>query len=489
MPSAFSWPVLVPSALRAPAPVNFGVRPLNDSNSMHTIEDPIAASFLDAAEQWLCDGYWLSIRYVAGVERDGAKIWDAAIYLNPLPPDQDNSFKIETEDVLVGQYQHTSKKRTSLMKILKEATKGSLSIPGKKLLLPSSDRIDYYSELHHRDRWATELHLNVRGGRPAPPSSIRLAAIDNALRSASPPFDGLPDALSWLGLSENQGLTNQPSITIKSNPPVDLIMNQSTLQNDLAEIHIHAHPKLDVNRISLALRAAPGEGISSRFQATHLIEWQGVQGGVRRGIARASAKNADNLLAMLMLEKQMIRRHWFIDSSKARNNRLVAAQHFDAELKMTRNAVFESNDSARFENGVAALLFLLGFTPAVQLETAAPDIIVTTPSGRMIIVECTTRIADFPNKLGKLVDRRGSLSKNLVAASHSLEVSAVLVCRLPRDQIAAQVEVLRQNKVLLVANEDLTSAFHRLRLPKDPDVLLDEALARLAPSNNLLAGA
>jgi hypothetical protein len=27
MPSAFSWPVLVPSALRAPAPVNSGVRP------------------------------------------------------------------------------------------------------------------------------------------------------------------------------------------------------------------------------------------------------------------------------------------------------------------------------------------------------------------------------------------------------------------------------------------------------------------------------
>jgi hypothetical protein len=27
MPSAFLWPVLVPSALRAPAPVNLGVRP------------------------------------------------------------------------------------------------------------------------------------------------------------------------------------------------------------------------------------------------------------------------------------------------------------------------------------------------------------------------------------------------------------------------------------------------------------------------------
>lgn len=456
---------------------------------MQSIEDPIAASFLDAAEQWLCDGYWLSIRYIAGIERDGTKIWDAALYLNPLPPDHDNNFKLEIENILVGQYQSPSKKKSALLKVLKEAINGSLSIPGNKLLLPSSERIDYYSELHHRDRWTSELHLNVRAGRPAPPTSIRLAAIDNALRSASPPFDGLNDALTWLGLPESQGLTNQPSITIKSNPPVDIIVHQSILKNDQAEILIHAHPKLDVARVAIALRAAPGQGISSRFQATQFIEWKKIENGIRPGIARVPVKNADSLLVILMLEKQMIRRQWLIDSSKARNNRLIAAQHFDAELKMTKNAIFESSDSTRFENGVAALLFLLGFTPAVQLETAAPDIIVTTPAGRMIIVECTTRIADFPSKLGKLVDRRGSLNKTLVSASHSLEISAVLVCRLPRDQIAAQAEALRQNQVLLISNEDLNAAFNRLRVPNDPDVLLNEALAKLSQPSNLLTGA
>jgi hypothetical protein len=34
MPSAFSWPVSVPSALRAPAPVNLGVRPQQKITSM-----------------------------------------------------------------------------------------------------------------------------------------------------------------------------------------------------------------------------------------------------------------------------------------------------------------------------------------------------------------------------------------------------------------------------------------------------------------------
>lgn len=455
---------------------------------MQKVEDPVAVSFMEAASQWLCDGYWLSIRYAASVTHDEIKIWDAVIYLSPLPPVSGNSFSIETPHFLVGHYQHLSKNKTTLIKVLREATKGVLSIPGKKITLPNSERIDFYSELHHRDRWATELHLNIQSGRASPISAIQLAAIDNSLRTASPPFDGLSDALAWLGLSNSNGLSSQPSITIKSNPPVDLITEQSSLQNDIAEIIIHAHPKLDVSRVTLAVRAFPGEGISSRFQATDRIEWGSVRNGLRCGVARISARNADNLLAILMLEQQMIRRQWLFDSLKARNNRLIATQHFDAGLKMTRNAIFESQDSSRFENGIASLLFLLGFTPAVQVETDAPDIIVTTPSGRIVIVECTLKTTDFPNKVGKLVDRRGSLNRTLKAASHALEVTAVLVCRSPIDQITAHTEILKQNHVLLVSNEDLVAAFQRLRLPSDPDLLLSEALKKIALTGDLFAG-
>lgn len=452
---------------------------------MKSVEDATVASFLEAADQWLCDGYFLSIRYIAEIDRGGIKIWDSAIYLNPLPPQQSNSFQIAAGGFLVGQFDRSAKSKKSLMGILRNATLGIISIPGKKLALPSGDRIDYYSELHHRDRWNSELHLDVRGERRTQPSTIQLAAVDNSLRMASPPFDGLSDVQLWLGLSENIGLQAQPSITIKASAPVDLIFDQSSLASDQASIAIHAHPKLDTSRISLAVRVTPGEGIASRFQATELISWKGVRGGTRRGYATISATNAENLLAILMLEKQMIRRQWFIDSTKARNNRLVAAQHFDADLKMTKNAVLEVMDSLKFENGVAALLFLLGFTPSVQLETAAPDIIVTTPAGRLIIVECTMRVADFSSKLGKLVDRRGSLMKHMAVAHPAVDVVAVLVCRLPRNQIAAQAEELRHHKILLVSNEDLLAAFDKLRTPKDPDLMLDDALKRLIEGNQM----
>ena len=453
---------------------------------MLKIEDATALSFLNAAEQWLCDGYYLSIRYFASLERDGAKIWDAAIYLNPLPPEIDNSFQIINEDFIVGQFQRSAKTKKSLLAILNDAARGVISIPSQKLALPDSERIDYYTELHRRDRMFSELHLDVRAGKLAPVTQIQMAAIDNALRCATLPFDGLTDVLGWLGLTANTSLAAQPSITIKANPPVDLVVDHSSLSDDVAKITIYAHPKINVKKITLALRATPGDGLQSRFLATELINWGRAKGGIRRGVATIPVKNADNLLLILMLENQLIRRQWLIDSNKARNNRLLAAQHFDVDLKMTREAVFDSSDSNKFEKGVAALLFLLGFTPSVQVEQAAPDIIVTTPGGRMVIVECTTRIADFSTKLGKLVDRRGSLEKNLASAGHSIEVMAALVCRLPRDQIAAQAEELKVHKVFLVSHEDLASAFAQLRVPKDPDRILIKALNRMAQSGNAL---
>jgi hypothetical protein len=203
-------------------------------------------------------------------------------------------------------------------------------------------------------------------------------------------------------------------------------------------------------------------------------------GGRREGSATIALRNADAALVMLSVGSSTVRRNWFLDPTKARNNRLLAIQHFDKDLRMVRQAVLESADSAKFETGVAALLFLLGFSPAVQLETDAPDLVVTTPGGQLGIVECTTRIADFSSKLGKLVDRRGSLTKSLQASGHTANVVAAMICRLPRDQIAAHEGELRALNTILVTGEDLAAALERVRVPNDPDRLVAEALARMS---------
>jgi hypothetical protein len=89
------------------------------------------------------------------------------------------------------------------------------------------------------------------------------------------------------------------------------------------------------------------------------------------------------------------------------------------------------------------------------------------------------RISDFANKVGKLVDRRGALSKHLSASGHPTQVVAALVCRLPSGQIAAQLDDLRAHNVILIGGEGLLNAFDNVRFSKDPDKTIEAALADL----------
>lgn len=443
------------------------------------------AAFWAAADDWLCDGYSIDVRYFAqpGLAN---RILQAKIALMPLKPPFDNRFQISTDKFVLGQAQGYPMKKSAVMDVLAAALDGRLEIPGESYRLQSVQSLDYFSEMAFRDRWFCPLHMQVTGDRTVQlQSPTDLATIDNSLRLATPPFDGISDASAWLDLPA-PGTTAPPTIAIQGLPPCDLIFEQCSLRENCAQLTIHAIESFDVSRISLGVRAVPGLGLGARQQIAVSIVWSGIETGLKKGVASIQLDNAESVFAMLMIGSSVVRRQWFIDPKKARNNRLLAVSHFDKDLKMIRHGVLESPDSSKFELGVAALLFVLGFSPAVQLETNAPDIIVTTPGGRLVIVECTMRIADFNTKLGKLVDRRGDLSKSLTASGHSNTVFTVLVCRLPRDQISAQAEELRRHGTILLTLENLEHAFERVRMPNDPDAMLDNAIAELSgPSHEV----
>jgi len=71
---------------------------------------------------------------------------------------------------------------------------------------------------------------------------------------------------------------------------------------------------------------------------------------------------------MLLVGNTTFRRYWVMDPSKAQNNRLVALQHFDKELRMLKQALFESADSAKFELGVASLFSCRGLLLRFKLK-------------------------------------------------------------------------------------------------------------------------
>lgn len=436
--------------------------------------------FEESANQWICDGYSADLRFFATNESGKWHIRGAMISLNPLPAINDLAIHIENSDFILGQIQINQAQKKDLIAIIEDALSGIIRKSNIKIDLPHDSSFYFYSETTQRDRWFYDSHIQISGSSTRNLSQIDLINIDNFLRSSSPPFDGLSDAAQWLGLKITESDIQVPSIEVRINPPIDIMIDRTFLSNNILNLCLMAHSSFDVETIYLAIRAVPGNGLDSRLQVSKEINWENTSDGFQLGTISVTLDNADNALAMLMIEKSIIRRHWFLDAKKARNSRLVAIQNFDKDLKMIKQAVLETPDSNKFENGVAALLFLLGFTPAVQLETDSPDIIVSTPAGRLVIIECTTRVADFSTKLGKLVDRRGSLVKSLQSSGHQGNIAALLVCRQPRDQIAASSEETRSNNVILVTKNELSKAFEQLRFYPDPDKLLSDAESEIA---------
>jgi hypothetical protein len=179
---------------------------------------------------------------------------------------------------------------------------------------------------------------------------------------------------------------------------------------------------------------------------------------------------------MLSVEERTVRRYVAVDGKRARTLRLAAVASLDPDLEQLRAALRSSGkdrDAARFEKAVAMLLFLHGFTPTPHVDTDAPDLLVATPGGRLAILECTLKVADFAGKVSKLAARRTRLISELAKRGHSADVHAVLACAAPREEIVGVNErELARHNVTLVAAEELARALDSVQSPRDPDEVL-----------------
>ncbi len=435
-------------------------------------------SFIRRCEQWLCDDYSLDIRYIATSVAGEVNLFDAMVLLSPLPPPAVNPLTVAVTQLSAGQEQLKSVSKEESLATIKRVVSGALTVGGRELLLPSDGSYRFQRVMVDQNTWFMPLTLQVHGavGSNLPDRD----ALDTTLRAATPPFDGAEDLRSWLGLRlPDSSLLS--SISVLINPPVDVILARSHLLNGTLRLVLHAHPKADRSQLHLAVREVPGQGISCRTQVAAGIAWNEIEGGrLSEGIVDVVLPNATGALVMLLIGDQTVRRHWFIDPTKARNLRYAAVQQFDPDLRMVRRGLFEDTDSTRFEIAVSSLLFLLGFSPSIQLETDSPDLIVMTPAGRLVVVECTTRVADVASKIGKLVDRRESLQDKLRTNNMGAEVSAALVCRAPREQIAAHADQLKAMRVILASNEDISSGLNRAWATNNPDEILDQSLQAIS---------
>lgn len=436
--------------------------------------------FLDGAAAWIVDGGSLAIRFLASVRDGAATIIDSSLEFGPRKISDKSDFLVRTSTLAAGQRTFPSVTRAKALEFIQLAIAGNIKFRDVALTLRNPESHAHYSESLQRDRWQGDLHLQIPGEAwPHALAGSELANEDNELRACEPPFDGMNELARWLSLTDTRTSLQRPAIAIRILMPVDVIFSTKVSQNHLHLLLI-AHKKTDPKKIKVAVRAFPGDGLNTRRQVSSLVKWQAGSDGFKNGSATIKLDKAESVLVMLTYAGQLARRQWFIDPEKATNTRLLVLQTFDRELKQLRQVLLEATDAARFERAVCTLLFLLGFAPAPVLETQAPDLVIATPGGAIAIVECTTRIADFAAKVGKLVDRRQALVTQLEANGHAMRVIAFLVSSQPRAQVAVESDRLKALGVALLTREDIVEGLTRTRLPRDPDAVLANAAKQLA---------
>lgn len=436
--------------------------------------------FRTAASQWLCDPYSLEIRYVARkVNESTGSILSCYVAFYPIAWPKSEMERVSTSQMIAGRERLSNVSLSELRKILEELEGGKLSLENLELTLESKSSLSYFTEMVSNDRWFCDAHLVTLGDALDSFTTVEIAKINSELRLNQLPFDGTHDLFDYFRLQDCISAYKQPQIEIRISPPIDLISNQCHTSNGKFNLTLNAHPSLEIKNVSLAIRTftAANQSLPLRKQVAENINW--LQENDRQiGTLEVNVENAFTSQAILMLGTNTVRREFFEDIAKVPNRRLFTLSFFDKELKRLKLALYGS-DSDQFEKAVNSLAYLLGFSGCLMNETNAPDIILSSPNENLVIIECTTKISDFSSKLGKLVDRKNSLIKELIDLGDPRKVYSYLVCGLPKDQITINERELATHKVTLITQESINELFEKLKFPQNLEQLLVEDEANL----------
>ena len=178
------------------------------------------------------------------------------------------------------------------------------------------------------------------------------------------------------------------------------------------------------------------------------------------------------------------------------NPRLSAYSLFDKDLEVLRDFLFETSQARRnpqrdFEDGIAALLFILGFSNinlgGIQRLQEAPDGLCCTPSGEYAIIECTTGHPDRDDKLSKLFTRAQALRATMDRAGlQQRKLLSVLVTALAKNEIPeAELTKAAEMRILVLCKDDLEAAVQRATSGESADRIYAQALADLNVSGQL----
>jgi len=312
--------------------------------------------------------------------------------------------------------------------------------------------------------------------------------LDWELKANNPPYDSLTELLSEFRLAGYSGDFSCVEIPAAHVAEVDL---QSRVSGDTAKPGVILPPGADRQFLSLGVIIYDqGVGVERRLISADQLEWTPWEVANlpkhQHGVATLRIPVGATLKCFAVYKGIVQHTTWIGDPSLFPNWRRTAYDWADPQFEVLRDCLFEEKrerkESQDFEVGVASLLWMLGFGP-LQLRTPRlkdnPDILVTTPGGRMAVVECTTDVIDKDDKLSKLHSRAQSIKGQVErSGARYIELMPILITALPTSAVM-DIEKASRFGILVLTQDDLKSALDRSIFPQDADALFQEQLQLL----------
>jgi hypothetical protein len=309
-------------------------------------------------------------------------------------------------------------------------------------------------------------------------------ALNWELRAADPPYDGLVDLLTEYRLFQ---LADVSTIEVVAYS-VCAIDARSTIDGEGARMAIQLASSLSRENVSAGYRIIDqGKTVArGRFVGTDFT-WadEGVhQLGTRDfNVPRAAVVHA-------MTNYNAIAQHHFFfgDPKTFQNPRRAALEVLDITESFLTDIVEKASGRANrpeknnFEAIIPWIFWTHGFcvthiggVPQLQ---ELPDIIMTTPAGHFVVVECTVGMLKGDQKLQKLHDRALAVRRGLDASKQQhLRVLPMIVTAKTVEEIRPDITEAEKLGVFVVARAQIDQLIEQTIIISNPDLMFERAEA------------
>lgn len=359
---------------------------------------------------------------------------------------------------------------------------------------PGSHPTAHFNPLHEIGLPASRFALLTLTGAALPKPRFS-ADLDWNLKANNPPYDSLNELLGEFRLAGYQGDFSCIEIPVTHIVEVDLA---SPVSGCIAQPGVLLPPSADRSLCSLGLAVYHrGQTIDRRVLSANQMVWEEHERSSPThhwtGRGRLEIPAGASIKCFAAYGGVGQHEGWIGDPGLFPNWKRTSYECADRGCEVLRDFLFEERrsrkDSRDFEVGVSSLLWMMGFG-VLPLRTGRmqdnPDLLLSTPGGRIVLVECTTDVIDKDDKLAKLHARARSMAEQLEkTGSGHVELLPVLVTSLQSSAVM-DIEKAAKFGIAVMVKEDLQSALDRSIFPQDPDSLFQEQVQILREKKRML---